>query len=76
MRKYLFMFSTLLMSGTMLSCSSTEDIDLGEAKQVVNMLSESEPIQLTQEQQVFANDNNGFTPNNRTNDPNPTNYFC
>ena len=63
MRKYLFMFSTLLMSGTMLSCSSTEDIDLGEAKQVVNMLSESEPIQLTQEQQVFANDNNGFTLN-------------
>ncbi len=27
------------------------------------MLSESEPIQLTQEQQVFANDNNGFTLN-------------
>ncbi|WP_175549440.1 serpin family protein [Xylanibacter ruminicola] len=53
----------VILSGGLLSCSSSEDIDLGEAKQVVNMLSESAPIQLTQEQQVFANDNNGFTLN-------------
>ena len=53
----------VILSGGLLSCSSSEDIDIGEAKQVVNMLSESEPIQLTQEQQVFANDNNGFTLN-------------
>ena len=53
----------VILSGAMVSCASSNDIDLGEAKQVVNMLSESEPIQLTQEQQVFANDNNGFTLN-------------
>ena len=48
----------------MLSCSSSDDdVDLGEAKTVVKMLSESIPIRLTQEQQVFANDNNRFTLN-------------
>lgn len=52
----------LLMSA---GCSSDEDenVDLGEAKQVVNMLSEAQPIQLTEEQQTFANDNNAFTLN-------------
>lgn len=63
MKKNLILFSVLALSGAMVSCASSDDIDLGEAKQVVNMLSESEPIQLTQEQQVFANDNNGFTLN-------------
>ena len=63
MKKKLFLFSVVMMSGAMASCSSSEYIDLGEAKQVVNMLSESEPIQLTQEQQVFANNNNSFTLN-------------
>ena len=63
MKKNLILFSALALSGAMVSCASSDDIDLGEAKQVVNMLSESEPIQLTQEQQVFANDNNGFTLN-------------
>ena len=63
MKKKQFLFSVVILSGTMLSCSSSEYIDLGEAKQVVNMLSESEPIQLTQEQQVFANNNNSFTLN-------------
>ena len=63
MKKKLLLFSAIALSGVMLSCSSSEDIDIGEAKQVVNMLSESEPIQLTQEQQVFANDNNRFTLN-------------
>ena len=63
MKKNLILFSALTLSGAMVSCASSDDIDLGEAKQVVNMLSESEPIQLTQEQQVFANDNNGFTLN-------------
>ena len=63
MKKNLILFSALALSGAMVSCASSDDIDLAEAKQVVNMLSESEPIQLTQEQQVFANDNNGFTLN-------------
>ena len=49
----------------MLSCSSSEEesVDLGETKTVVNLLSEPQPIQLTQEQRVFANDNNQFTLN-------------
>ena len=53
----------IVLSGTMVSCSSSEEesIDLGEAKQVVNMLSEAKPIQLTEAQQVFVNDNNIFT---------------
>ena len=64
MKKNLFLLATIVLSGTMMSCSSSEDdVDLGEAKTVVNMLSESIPIRLTQEQQVFANDNNRFTLN-------------
>jgi serpin B len=49
----------------MLSCSSSEEesVDLGEAKQVVNMMSEAQPVQLTEAQRVFANDNNQFTLN-------------
>lgn len=52
----------VILSGGLLSCSSSEDIDNGETK-YVNMLSDPEPIVLTEEQQVFANDNNGFTLN-------------
>ena len=45
-------------------CSnSDEDVDLGDAMRVVNMLSEPIPIELTPEQRVFANDNNQFTLN-------------
>lgn len=64
MKKNLFWLVTVVLSGAMLSCSSSdEEVDLGEAKKVVNMLSEATPIQLTTEQRVFANDNNGFTLN-------------
>jgi serpin B len=57
--------AAVVLSGAMLSCSSSEEesIDLGEAKQVVNMISEAQPIQLTEAQRVFANDNNSFTLN-------------
>ena len=57
--------AAVVLSSTMVSCSSSEEesVDLGEAKTVVNMLSEAQPIQLTEEQQTFANDNNGFTLN-------------
>ena len=56
--------ATIVLSCGLVSCSSSdEEIDLGEAKQVVNMLSEAQPIQLTKEQQTFANDNNSFTLN-------------
>ena len=45
-------------------CSnSDEEVDLGDAKRVINMLSEPIPIELTPEQRVFANDNNQFTLN-------------
>ena len=63
MKKKLILFSALTLSGAMVSCSSSEDIDLGEAKQVVNMLSEPEPVKLTHEQVIFANNNNHFTLN-------------
>ena len=63
MKKNLFLLSAIVLSGAMFSCASSEDIDSSETKQVVNMLSDPEPIVLTEEQQVFANDNNGFTLN-------------
>lgn len=63
MRKNLFLFSVVALSCAMVSCSSSEDIDAGETKQVVNMLPESAPIELTHEQVVFANYNNHFTLN-------------
>ena len=56
--------TTIVLSCGLVSCSSSdEEVDIGEAKQVVNMLSEAQPIQLTKEQQTFANDNNKFTLN-------------
>lgn len=59
------MIAAVALSGAMLSCSSSEEesVDLGEAKQVVNMVSEPQPIELTEAQRVFANDNNQFTLN-------------
>ena len=64
MNKYLFLLAVVVLSGAMVSCSSSEDdVDLGEAKTVVNMISTPQPIQLTPEQQDFANDNNRFTLN-------------
>ena len=57
--------AAVVLSGAMVSCSSSEEesVDLGEAKTVVNMLSEPQPVQLTEAQRVFANDNNRFTLN-------------
>ena len=67
MKKNLFLLSAIMLSGaivsSLLSCSSSEEIEQLEPKQVVNMLSGSQPIELTPEQKVFANDNNGFTLN-------------
>ena len=66
MKKNLFLLAAVVLSATMLSCSSSSDDvaeDLGEAKKVVNMLSEPQPIQLTNAQKVFVNDNNQFTLN-------------
>jgi len=44
----------------LLSCTSDED---GGTKRIVNMVADPKPIQLTEEQRVFANDNNSFTLN-------------
>ena len=65
MKKYLFWLAAVVLNCAMVSCSSSEEesVDLGEAKAVVNMLSEAQPIQLTEAQRVFANDNNQFTLN-------------
>ena len=59
------LLAAVVLSSAMMSCSSSEEesVDLGEAKQVVNMLSEAQPVQLTEAQTVFANDNNKFTLN-------------
>ena len=63
-KKSLLLLAVVVLSGVMLSCSSSdEDVNLGEAKMVVNLLPEPIPIELTPEQQVFANDNNQFTLN-------------
>ena len=54
----------VVLSGAMLSCSSEEDVIWeNEPNQVVNMLSEAQPIELTKEQKTFANDNINFTLN-------------
>jgi serpin B len=46
----------------LLSCSSDEEGG-GSEKRIVNMVADQKPLQLTEEQRVFANDNNGFTLN-------------
>ena len=64
MKKNLLILAAVVLSGAMLSCSSSDvEEDLGEAKTVVNMLSEDQPIELTEVQRVFAIDNNSFTLN-------------
>lgn len=55
----------MAVSSLTLSCSSSEKVegDLVEPKEVVNLVADPQPIMLTEEQQVFANDNNQFTLN-------------
>ena len=63
MKKNLYLLASIVLSSLMLSCSSEDEENLGEAKKVVNMLSGAQPIELTMEQKQFANDNNDFTLN-------------
>ena len=65
MKKILFLFVAGVLSGELLSCSSSEEMseNLGETKRVVDMLEKTQPIELTQEQKQFATDNNRFTLN-------------
>ena len=55
----------MAVSSLTLSCSTSENAE-GEpegAKEMVNMVADPQPITLTEEQQVFAHDNNQFTLN-------------
>ena len=65
MRKNVFLIAAVVLSSAMTSCSSSEEIsgDPDEPKRVVYMLEDPQPIQLTEAQRVFANDNNQFTLN-------------
>ena len=65
MKKYLVWTVAITLSYGLLSCSSSDEVDpedLDGSKTIVSML-EKTRVQLTPEQQVFANDNNKFTLN-------------
>lgn len=53
----------LALGSFVAACSSSETIEDVGGPKYVNMYQEVKPVQLTAEQTVFANDNNGFTLN-------------
>ena len=53
----------LTLGSMVVACSSSETIEDVGGPKYVNMYQEVKPVQLTAEQAVFANDNNGFTLN-------------
>ena len=67
MNKNLFaILAATALAVLMLSCSSSDIEDFGELEEPkvpINMLEEATPIELTEAQQVFVNDNNRFTLN-------------
>ena len=65
MKKNLFLIAALVLSSGMVSCSSSEVTaeDPDEPQTIVYMMEDSQPIQMTEAQMVFANDNNQFTLN-------------
>lgn len=64
MKKHLFSVAAMAVGSLlMMSCSSSDIEEDLEPKSIVDMYTESQPIQLTQAQQVFVNDNNTFTLN-------------
>ena len=65
MRKYVFLIAAVVLSSAMTSCSSSDETagDPDEPKRLVYMIADPQPIQLTEAQRVFANDNNQFTLN-------------
>jgi serpin B len=50
-------------SVVLLSCSSSEEEQVGTEKKFVNMVAEQQSVQLTPEQRVFVKDNNKFSMN-------------
>ena len=63
MKTYFIVLAAVVLSSAMLSCSSSDVTEENGTQKVVNMLSDPQPIQLTEAQRVFANDNNQFTLN-------------
>ena len=67
MKKNLFaILAAAALAVLMLSCSSSDIEDFGELEEPkvpINMLGKATPIELTEAQQVFVNDNNRFTLN-------------
>ena len=67
MNKNLFaILAATALAVLMLSCSSSDIENFGELEEPkvpINMLEEATPIELTEAQQVFVNDNNRFTLN-------------
>ena len=63
MKKYFIYLAAAVLSCGLLSCSSDDDDDPNSIKKVVDMLADPKPIQLTDAQKQFANDNNTFTLN-------------
>ena len=63
--KNLFLIAAVVLSCVMTSCSSSDETagDPDEPKRLVYMIADPQPIQLTEAQRVFANDNNQFTLN-------------
>ena len=64
MKQAKWMLAALLLGSMTTACSSSEEaVEKDGEKKYVNMYAEVKPVKLTAEQQVFANDNNGFTLN-------------
>ena len=63
MKQAKMLILTLALGSLAASCSSSETIEDVGGPKYVNMYREVTPVQLTAEQTVFANDNNGFTLN-------------
>ena len=63
MKQAKMLILALTLGSMVAACSSSETIEDVGGPKYVNMYQEVKPVQLTAEQRVFANDNNGFTLN-------------
>ena len=63
MKQAKMLILALALGSLAAACSSSETIEDVGGPKYVNMYQEVKPVQLTAEQRVFANDNNGFTLN-------------
>ena len=63
MKQAKMLILALTLGSLVAACSSSETIEDVGGPKYVNMYQEVKPVQLTAEQTVFANDNNGFTLN-------------